>query len=45
MKNYYTRVSGSGKSAAIGTDQENGTSFDPMSGAIWRPVTLAFFSF
>ena len=26
-----------------GTDQENGTSFDQMAGAIWRSVTLGFF--
>ena len=26
-----------------GTDQENGTSFDQMAGAIWRSVTLEFF--
>ena len=44
-KKYYARVSESKTSAANGTDQENGTSFDQMAGAIWRPVTLEFFSY
>ena len=32
-----------GQSLRNGTDQENGTSFDQMAGAIWRSVTLGFF--
>ena len=28
---------------AGGTDRENGTSFDRMAGAIWRPVMAASF--
>ena len=34
---------GSNGDGLYGTDQENGTSFDQMAGAIWRSVTLEFF--